>query len=653
MKIGDAAFNGIFLILSLAFVFFPSPLHAQGPSLGTAASFGVLAGSTVTNTGSSVIQGNVGVWPGNAVIGFPPGIIVPPFTIHAGDAVAQQAQVDNTTAFNTLAGLPAQFNLTGQNLGGMSLGPAVYSFATSAQLTGVLTLNGQGNPNAVFVFQIGSTLTTASNSAILLINGAQGANVFFQVGSSSTLGTNSVFTGNIVALTSITLDTGATLTCGRALAQNGAVTLDSNTITICSAASATAADVLALIATTNQLSVAGALDAFVANGGTLPLAFQNLFFFLTPAQLAEAFTQLSGEAATGTAPTGTQAMNSFLSLLTNPFDSNRPFTDNRNDSPMVVKTLGYAPERALLPGARSVFAPFAVAPDPRRWGVWGATYGGQGSAAGDPLTTGTHDRSMRSFGYATGFDYRVTPDTIAGFALGGGNTHYGLSDGLGGGRSDMLQAGVYSSIRINAAYVSLAAAYAWHRVSTDRYVTVAGTDHLTADFSANNFGGRIEAGYRFLLPGVAGVPGWYGVTPYAAGQLQTFRTPSYSENAVSGSSIFALVYDARTTNTFRSELGAWFDWGTAMYDGAILSLRSRAAWAHDQWSDPTLTASFQALPGSSFIVTGATPATDLLLASAGAEVYFKNGFSVAAWLNGEFSEQGPKYAGTGRVRYTW
>ena len=201
-----------------------------GPTLDD---FGVLAGTTVTNTGPSVISGSVGVSPGSAVVGFPPGIVLPPGTIHAGDAVSAQAQAELTAAYNTLQALPSQVNLTGQNLGGLTLTPAIYTFATSAQLTGVLTLNGLGNPAAQFVFQIGSTLTTASNSAVLLINGANGNNVYWAVGSSATLGTNSVFAGNILALTSITLNTGASITCGRALARNGAVTLDNNVITLC------------------------------------------------------------------------------------------------------------------------------------------------------------------------------------------------------------------------------------------------------------------------------------------------------------------------------------------------------------------------------------------------------------------------------------
>jgi hypothetical protein len=199
-------------------------------NLGTAGSFGVLAGSTVTNTGSSVISGNVGVWQGTAITGFPPGIVNPPGTIHSGDAVALTAQSDLTTAYNVAAGLTRTGTLTGQDLGGMTLTPGVYFFASSAQLTGALTLNTLGNPNAEFVFQIGSTLTTASNSSVVFSNSLTDSNVFWQVGSSATLGTTTSFQGNILALTSITLNTGATIGCGSALARNGAVTLDSNVI---------------------------------------------------------------------------------------------------------------------------------------------------------------------------------------------------------------------------------------------------------------------------------------------------------------------------------------------------------------------------------------------------------------------------------------
>jgi hypothetical protein len=208
---------------------------AIAPALGSAASFAVLGGSTVTNTGSSVISGDLGASPGSAITGFPPGIVVPPSAIHAADAVAAQAQHDLTTAYTELTGQACNVNLTGQDLGGLILTPGVYCFDTSAQLTGALTLNGLGKTDSVFVFKIGSTLTTASNSSVLITNAGSGCNVFWQVGSSATLGTTTSFQGNILALTSITLNTGANIPSGRVLARNGAVTLDTNKIscTVC------------------------------------------------------------------------------------------------------------------------------------------------------------------------------------------------------------------------------------------------------------------------------------------------------------------------------------------------------------------------------------------------------------------------------------
>ncbi|MCL4546043.1 MAG: ice-binding family protein [Chloroflexi bacterium] len=214
---------------------FPTGVEAMSlqqtlPPLGSAQSFAVLGGATVTNTGATTVNGNLGVSPGSAVTGFPPGTVVDG-TIHKTDALAAQAQTDTTTAYNDLAGQPCTANLTGQDLGGKTLTAGVYCFSSSAQLTGALTLNAQSNANAVFVFKIGSTLTTASGSSVLLINGGSPCNVYWQIGSSATIGTTTNFGGNILALTSITLNTGAGVT-GRVLARNGAVTLDTNTITI-------------------------------------------------------------------------------------------------------------------------------------------------------------------------------------------------------------------------------------------------------------------------------------------------------------------------------------------------------------------------------------------------------------------------------------
>jgi len=203
---------------------------ATMPRFGTEQSFAVLAGSTVTNTGPSVVTGNLGLSPGSAITGFPPGMVAPG-VIHAADAVALQAQTDTTETYNDLASQACPSDLTSQDLGGKTLVPGVYCFSSSAQLTGALTLDAGGDPSAVWVFQTGTTLTTGSTSSVLLINGGQPCNVFWQIGSSATLGTDTSFVGNILALTSITLTTGAKIS-GRALARNGAVTMDSNLVTM-------------------------------------------------------------------------------------------------------------------------------------------------------------------------------------------------------------------------------------------------------------------------------------------------------------------------------------------------------------------------------------------------------------------------------------
>ncbi len=217
----------------LSFGLLIAPLWVVGAYadlLGTAGNFVVLGGSTVTNTGSSVINGNLGVNPGCAVTGFPPGVVTPPATIQACNAVPLQAQSDLTTAYNTLFNLSSTANLTGVDLGTQTLTSGVYTFNSSAQLTGTLTLDAQHLANQYWVFQIGTALTTASASAVDIINPGANEGIFWEVGSSATLGTSTAFEGNIVALTSITMNTSATITCGRALARNGAVTLDTNTV---------------------------------------------------------------------------------------------------------------------------------------------------------------------------------------------------------------------------------------------------------------------------------------------------------------------------------------------------------------------------------------------------------------------------------------
>jgi len=387
--------------------------------------------------------------------------------------------------------------------------------------------------------------------------------------------------------------------------------------------------------TVNQFNVGIAIDNFFNNGGALRPAFLPLFD-LTGSSLTRALDQLSGEAATGAQKVGFQLTDQFLNLMLDPFVDGRSGVGGA-DHP----ALGFAPERETMPpdiarAYASVFkAPAAPAPvyEPR-WTAWGGAYGGSNRTTGDLAITGSHDLSARAVGFAAGLDYRLTPDTVAGFALAGGGTDWSLSQGLGGGKSDALQAGVYGATRSGPAYLAAAFAFANHWMSTDRFAV---GDHLTANFNAQSYGGRLEGGYRFATI-------YGGITPYAAIQGQSFHTPGYTETDTIANG-FGLAFASRDATDTRSELGARFDRVLAVYSNAVLALRGRVAWAHDRVSDPMLTPAFQALPGASFIVNGATPAKNSPLTSAGATLLAK--------FDGEFASHSSTYAGTGTVRYTW
>ncbi len=227
MHLRRARRAGLTVAAGLAFAAVPSAAQASAVLLGTAAPFVVLAGSTATNTGPSVLNGELGLSPGTSLPGFNAAVVNG--ATHNNDAVAAQAQASLTTAYDTAAGQPSPVDLTGQDLGGLTLTAGNYAFSTSAQLTGALVLDAQGDPNAQFVFQIGSTLTTASASSVVMINGGSPCNVYWQIASSATLGSTTAFQGNLMAYTSITLNNRATV-LGRALARNGAVTLDDNVL---------------------------------------------------------------------------------------------------------------------------------------------------------------------------------------------------------------------------------------------------------------------------------------------------------------------------------------------------------------------------------------------------------------------------------------
>ena len=395
----------------------------------------------------------------------------------------------------------------------------------------------------------------------------------------------------------------------------------------------------------NQANVASALDSFFNNGGALPPEFVAVFG-LKNASLTNALTQLSGEVATGASQSGFKLTNQFLSLLLDPPADYREDLGRTN-----VVAVALAPERAPLANdaepvyASTLKAPLNVTPDEcnRGWCVWGSAFGGSNHTDGDPVVMGSHDLTARVWGFAAGFENRASPDTKVGFALAGGRTNWRLSDDLGDGESDAFQAGIYGKTRSGPGYLSGALAFTYYWMSTDRYAF--GGDHLTASFDAYGLSGRIEGGYRFGTQTV-------GITPYAALQAQSIRTPAYSETDVSGGG-FGLTYTARTANDTRSELGAWLDNRIPLDNGAVLALRARAAWAHDWVTDPALTAAFQTLPGASFIVNGAAPPEDSALVTLGLELRLANCLSFLARFDGDFASGSTTYAATGTVRYVW
>jgi hypothetical protein len=246
-------------------------LSAHASVLNSADAFGVLGAQTVTNTGFSVINGDLGLWPGTSITGFPPGIVNG--ATHNHDGVAMTAQADALKGYNFLAGLAPTQTLTGQDLGGLTLDSGVYFFASSAQLTGKLTLDFQGVNNAMIVFQIfNSTLTTASASSVLVINPGMNDQVYWQVGSSATLGTTTAFYGSIIADQSVTLNHGASINCGRAIALNAAVTMDDNTVSVDSCAGTTTTPEPATLSLVSTGAIAAGATAWDSTFAGLGLA---------------------------------------------------------------------------------------------------------------------------------------------------------------------------------------------------------------------------------------------------------------------------------------------------------------------------------------------------------------------------------------------
>jgi autotransporter-associated beta strand protein len=560
-------------------------LTKVGPGTLTLTGANIYTGLTLVNGGTLRIDGSV-----NAV------------TVNAGGTLSGSGTVGTTqvNAGGTLApgnGLPGTSLAVGANLtfqaGSsyvVSLNPAT---ATSTIVNGNATLNGatlvaQFAPGAYVSRQY--TLLTATQGVTGTFAGI--TNVNLPQGTRDTLS----YGANIVSLN---LLPGFTGYAGLSV---------------------------------NQSNVAATLtNAFNANGG-----LAGAFFALTPGGL----TQVDGEAGTGAQRVLFDSLSQFLGLMLDPFVGGRSLPTSGGQA------LGFAAAERRVPS--DVAQAFALAtkaagPSPfaQRWTSWAGAYGG-GTWADGNAAIGSSTVTARSAGVAAGLDYRVSADTVIGAALAGGGTAWDLANALGSGKSDAFQVGAYATTRRGPAYVAAAVAFAEHWFDTSR--TVLG-DQVTASFTGQGYGGRLEGGYRFALqPGT-------GITPYGAVQAQLARTPAYRETDQTAG-LFGLAYAGNSASDVRVEIGSRFDHAT-MVSAMPLVLRARLAWAHDYVSTPSLGAAFLAVPGTGFTVFGAPIARDSALLSTGAELFIAPKWTLLGKVDGAFARSAQALSGTGTLRYAW
>jgi autotransporter-associated beta strand protein len=591
---GNLTFNGVFSGIGM--------LNFAGSNSSTLNAVNTYTGATNVNGGTLVVNGSIatssltsvntgGTLAGTGTVG---NTLVAGGTFAPGNGTPGSSMtVAGSLAFTTAGIYMVQVN------------PATSSFAT---VTG----------------------TAALNSAKLSANFAPGTYVARQY----TILTATDVTGTFASVTNTNLPAGFTTT-----------TSTDTTHAYLNLSLSTPKGINA-----NQQNVANALsNSFNAAGG-IPMVYGTL--------TAGGLTVAAGELGTGTQQTTNQAMNIFLGLIGDPSISGRgdglvsdappPAQWTESDE----RAIGYTDDgKRRSKGERDAYAAMykkaVVAPvDPtlRRWSVWSAGFGGSLTTDGN-AALGSNTVTSRIFGGAVGVDYRFSPFTLAGVSLAGGQANSSVANGLGSGRSDLFQAGAFLRHEVGPAYVLGALAYGWQDVTTDRTLFLAGVDRLRAQFQANAVSGRIEGGYRFLMS-------WMGITPYAAGQFTTLSLPAYAEQVLVGTPAFALAYAGKDVTFPRSELGLRGDKSFAMHD-AVLTLRGRAAWAHDYNVDRNIAPSFLALPASSFVVNGAAQARDSALVTAAADVKWTSGWSVAGTFDGEFSNVTNSYSGKGVVRYSW
>lgn len=444
----------------------------------------------------------------------------------------------------------------------------------------------------------------------------------------------------------------------------------------------------------NQRAVGRGLDTAIGAGGFNQPIYN--IALMPPAQMAQALTMISGEVATQGPAATFQPGDVFLATMLDPFAGSArggnfgggsfgysssphgsspygnggygtpydPYGPNANQQygdPRYGYGGGngntYYDPYAPNPNGPNANSPYGTARynDPRsgnpfqrqvfenHWSLWQTTYGGRSTANGDDVI-GSHNTEIGIGGLIAGADYRTPNGGVIGAAIAGGMTSWVLSDSLGSGTAESVQAGFYASQRFGNAYLSAAAAIGRHELATERNVTIAGMDKLRGSFTAQTVGGRVEGGYRFTIRD-------YGVTPHATLQMLAYSAPNYGEKVVSGANDFALDFAARNTTQTRGEFGVRVD--KRLNTRMPVLLRGRVAWVHEWMEAAKMSGSFQSLPGSDFEVIGASLSPDRILLSLGADVRLSQAFSLTAKADGEFATGATNLLGMVTLRYQW
>lgn len=570
-----------------------------------------MAGGTETLSGANTYTGATAVNGGRLEVD---GSIVSASTVNAGGTLAGSGIVGNVAVT------------------GGTLAPG-----STASPTGTLTINGSLSFTAASTYMVQVSSTTSSLANVTGAAALGGATVSAIFGSGTVKKQYTILTA-AGGLGSSTFNSAA---LSNVPSVNATLSYDTNNVFLNVNVNFAQAGGLTL----NQQNVANTLTNFFNSTGGIPGAFAAL----TPAGL----TTASGELGTGIIQSAINANGQFLNLMLDPTVVGRSsgftkagsvaqFADG--DDPAAYASMRPATAREREAFAMATKAPLLSSQPINRWSVWAAGYGGSAQVGGN-AAVGSQDLTARVWGGAAGADYRISLDSLVGFSLGGGGLNYSLANAMGAGSADLFQAGVYGRHNFGPAYIAAALAYGWHDVTTNRTVALPGADQLQGRFKADTFSARFEGGYRVTTPLI-------GITPYAAAQVTNFNLPNYSEVSLNGGGLFALNYASQSVTDTRSELGLRTDKSYAMQNG-VLTVRGRAAWAHDYNPSRAVTALFQTLPGAGFVVNGARVDADSALVSGSAEMKWLSGFSIAGTFDGEFSGNLSSYSGKGVFKYSW